>query len=68
MLQLSSCACMMGYTKFPIISRLCGAQALIRKILMSGAETEDCCNIRVCELVKYQVQLERNISHVPGIR
>ena len=25
---------------------------------MTGAESE-CCNVRVCELVKYQVQLEK---------
>ena len=29
------------------------------KILMTGAESEECCNVQVCELVKYQVQLEK---------
>ena len=29
-----------------------------REILMSGAESEEFCNVRVHELVKYQVQLE----------
>ena len=59
MLQLFSCACITGCTgaKFPIIAQLCGAQALLRKILISGVESEECCNVRVRELVKYQVQL-----------
>ena len=53
-------ACMTGCTgaKFDIIARQCGAQALIRKILMSGAELE-AYNVRVRELVKHQVQLEK---------
>ena len=35
---------------------------------MSGAESEECFyNVRLRELVKYQVQLEKNISHVQGI-
>ena len=32
---------------------------LIRKISMSGAESEDCCNVPVRELVKHQVQFEK---------
>ena len=59
MLQLSSCACMTGYTEFPIIARLCCTRARTRKILISSAESEECCNVRVRELVKYQVQLEK---------
>ena len=31
----------------------------MRKILTSGAESEECCNVRVHELVKYEVQLEK---------
>ena len=46
-------------TKFPIIARLCRAQALIRLIQISGAESGESRNVRVRELVKYQVQLEK---------
>ena len=42
--------------KFPIIACLCRAPALIRKILMSGAKSEECS---VRELLKYQVQIEK---------
>ena len=26
---------------------------------MSGSESEECCNVRVRELVKYQLQIEK---------
>ena len=42
--------------KFPIIACLCRAPALIRKILMSGAKSEECS---VRELLKYQVPIEK---------
>ena len=45
--------------KFPIIDNLSSAQGLTRKILMSGVESEEL--VWVGELVKYQVQLEKNI-------
>ena len=47
--------------KFPNIDHLCGAQALTvtRKILMSGAESEKL--VWVCELVNYQMQLEKTL-------
>ena len=35
------------------------SSGLIRKILMSGAKSEECCNFQVRELVKYQVQLKK---------